>query len=277
MAIYGTAVRSSGFPVGERELRAMEVSLGRQAGSAPCLAQPDIAMGTQARVSESSWCSDLLAVVCDAELYNPERQSNCETAGWIADLYQRHGGAFLERLRGNFSIAIWNRQSRELLLAVDRFGVKRLSYAEQDSDIVFASQPRAILATGRVAKKVDLSAITDYLVYNAVPIPRTAFTGIRYLAPGQYLRWTEKGTSTQRYWDMSYPEDLRASEKALAGDLLERMEDAVRIVSNDLNVSKSGCFLSGGTDSSSIVGLLTRIRNAPVRAFSRRRPRCLAL
>ena len=268
MGIYGTAVRSQGCPIGDRELQAMALSLDRNPGKSGCFTLPDIGMGTCGRGSESIWCSDLSAVICDADLYNPERPPGCEAARWISELYRTYGISFLEHLRGSFSIALWDRQERELFLAVDRFGIKRLCYFEHGSGIVFASQPRGVLAGGRVAKEVDLSAVTDYLVYNVVPIPRAAFTGIRYLAPGQYLRFTAKDTSAKRYWNMSYPEDLRGSERNLAGDLLDRMENAVRVTSGDLNPAKSGCFLSGGTDSSSIVGLLTRTRHAPVHAFS---------
>jgi len=268
MGIYGTALRLQGSPAGDRELHAMAISLGQNPEKSACFTLPDIGMGTCGRGSESICCSDLAVVVCDADLYNPERPPGGESAKWIAELYRTYRRSLLEHLRGNFSIAIWDRQERELLLSVDRFGVKRLCYAEHGSGIVFASQPRGILASGRVAKEVDLSAVTDYLVYNVVPIPRTAFTGVRYLAPGQYLRFTAKGTSCQRYWNMSYPEDLHGSERNLAGDLLDRMENSVRVTSKDLNPAKSGCFLSGGTDSSSIVGLLTRTRRAPVHAFS---------
>jgi asparagine synthase (glutamine-hydrolysing) len=154
------------------------------------------------------------------------------------------------------------------MLAVDRFGIKRLAYAEDASGIVFASEPGAIFASGRVQKKVNLSAITEYLVYNVVPIPKTAFEGVSRVAPGEYVLWTEKGADKKRYWDMRYPEDGRDSPDALAKELLSRMETAVRVTAADLDLEKTGCFLSGGTDSSSIVGLLTQLHKPPVNAFS---------
>jgi asparagine synthase (glutamine-hydrolysing) len=151
---------------------------------------------------------------------------------------------------------------------VDRFGIKRLCHAQTDSSIIFASQASAILASRRIPKKVNLSASTDYFVYNVVPAPRTAFEGVTRIAPGECVLWREKDAQTKRYWDMHYPEDDHRSEHVLANELLSRMRDAVRVTSADLDLSKAGCFLSGGTDSSSIVGLTTQIHKVPVNAFS---------
>jgi asparagine synthase (glutamine-hydrolysing) len=269
MGIYGVVTRVDGAPIGEPELRAMGSSLGAVAKRAPFRAAAGIGLGTtRDSVSGSFWSSDELTVACDAELYNSERPRGCGAASWIADLYRAQGISLVERLRGDFSIAIWDARAEQLFLAVDRFGVKRLCYAERHSEIVFATQPRGVFASGRVARLVDLSAITDYLVYNVVPIPRAAFSGLCYVPPGCYLKWTKKGSTATRYWNMQYPEDLKGTERFQAESLLERMKDSVRIASSDLNFTKSGCFLSGGTDSSSIIGLVTQDSKNPVNAFS---------
>src|SRR5271165_3210002 len=154
------------------------------------------------------------------------------------------------------------------MLAVDRIGVKRLFYAECESEIIFATHPGAIFSSRRIPKKVNLSAIKDYFSYNVVPSPKTAFEGITKIAPGEQLLWTDKRKDTKRYWDVSYPEDARGSTQVLARELLTRMEEAVRVTSASVDLSHAGCFLSGGTDSSSIVGLLTQLYKPPVNAFS---------
>ena len=269
MGIYGIAVNRGGPIASQQGWRAMGRRLGATEVS-PTRVLPTVCMGAATRDSQSGalWSSDGLTIVCDAEICNPERPRHAGIARWIGDLYRTQGISLLERLRGSFSLAIWDAHSRELFLAVDRFGVKRLSYAELNSTILFASRSHAILATGRVSKEVDLSAITEYLVYNVVPIPRSAFKKILYLAPGQYLRRTDSATTVGTYWNMAYPEDLEGSERSLAHALLERMEESVSVASADIDPARSGCFLSGGTDSSSIVGLLSGKHKVPVNTFS---------
>lgn len=270
MSICGIAVRAGGRPVQEQELNAMRLRLASGLNKADARVVRDGGFCSSGSTS-SIWSCDSMLVACDMELCNLERPmetSATVTAEWIGGLYLSDGPSFVEKLRGAFSIAIWDRQARTLMLAVDRFGVQRLCYAVSDSGIVFAGQPSGILASGRIPKKASLSAITDYLVYNVVPIPKTAFEGITRVAPGQYVLWTDKGASTKVYWDMHYPEDARGSSHALAEELLSRMTDAVRVTSAQLDPGKTGCFLSGGTDSSSIVGLLTQSGKSPVNAFS---------
>lgn len=272
MSICGIAVQADGRPVQEWELNAMRLSRASGVDHAGSRVLPDVGICSIGPESFASfWSSDAVLVACDAELCGPGDPPNglkSTVAEWIADLYLASGPSFLERLRGAFSIAIWDRRAHTLMLAVDRFGVKQLCYALNGPEIVFSSRSSGILASGRIPKKPSLSAITDYFVYNVVPIPQTAFEGIHRVAPGQYVLWTEKGASTKVYWDMRYPEDARGTSRALAGELLSRMSDAVRATAAYLDPVKTGCFLSGGTDSSSIVGLLTQASESSVNAFS---------
>jgi asparagine synthase (glutamine-hydrolysing) len=267
MGIWGIAATNSDRPIDAHELEAMcSVPVGtpvvsRMFPQAGFCEFPGASSG-------ALWFSDRLIVACDADLHNPERAIDRGIAQWIAGLYLVHDDSFLHKLRGAFALAIWDQKNRTLLLAVDRFGIKRLCYAQTSSGIVFATQPSWILASRRVVKKVNLSAITDYLVYNVVPGPNTAFEGISRLTPGEYVLCTDNVASRKRYWDMRYPEDAQGSTPALADELSSRMEAAVRITSADLNLSKAGCFLSGGTDSSSIVGFLTQLHKTPANAFS---------
>jgi asparagine synthase (glutamine-hydrolysing) len=113
-----------------------------------------------------------------------------------------------------------------------------------------------------------LSAITDYFSYNVIPAPKTAFEGIQRVSPGEYLTWTEKVVGIRRYWDMTYSESARGTRGTLAQELLSGMRNAVSAASLGIDPSRTGCFLSGGTDSSSIVGLFTDVHKAPANAFS---------
>jgi len=269
MAIYGIATTVDGVPVTRRDLKAMRSCLAPYQAPEDGVVLPQVVLGSIAAAPSSAFCScEHLLVACDSELYSPVISSERNIAEAIAHLYLAEGPAFLHKLRGAFALAIWDDQTKVLMLAVDRFGIKRLCYAQTDSEIVFATQPSAIFASNRVQKNVDLSAVTEYLVYNVVPIPKTAFEDVARVAPGEYVLWTEARTTKTRYWDMRYPEDNRRSNHTLAEELLSGMEAAVRVTSADLNLSKTGCFLSGGTDSSSILGLLTGLYSPPVNAFS---------
>ena len=269
MAICGIATSPDGPIVTARDLEAMRATLGISKAAGNFSVLPHLAMGsTGAASSVDFYSSERLLVVCDTELCRLDRLPDSNAAEMIARLYLAEGPSFLGKLRGSFALAIWEHKARTLLLAVDRFGVKHLCYAERDSQMIFATRPRAIFASLRIPKNVDLSAITEYFVYNVVPIPKTAFAGVARVAPGEYVLWTDRGTSKSSYWDMRYPEDARQSTRTLGEELLSRMEAAVRMTSADLDLSKSGCFLSGGTDSSSILGLLTGIYAPPVNAFS---------
>jgi asparagine synthase (glutamine-hydrolysing) len=273
MAIFGIAVTRHGRPPESQELERMRQSFA----TATLDGQPMVKSehsGLAAVALSSVWSSARLSVACDVDLYN-ERElcqdsssTSSSSAELIGSLYQRYGVSFLDRLRGAFSIAIWDEAAQQLLLAVDRFGIKRLAYAVTDSEVVFATDPRGIFASGRHSRQVSLSAIVDYLVYNVVPIPQTAFEGISRVAPGEFITWSSAGMQRHRYWEMRYPEDATESTRTLALELAERMDEAVRVASADLDRSATGCFLSGGTDSSSILGLLTRRYGSSVHAFS---------
>ena len=268
MGICGVAV-DDGQPVSAHELEAMRLRLDVQPGEAKTRILKHVGLSSTSSANASLWSSDDLVVACESDLYNSgAAATNGSTAKFIGGLYREHGPSFLEKLRGAFALAIWDERCRSLMLAVDRFGIKRLSYAHNRSGLLFATTTGSIVASRRIQKKVNLSAITDYFCYNVVPAPKTAFEGISKVSPGEYLLWTGKEVRAKRYWDMHYSENARGTQRDLAEELLSRMKDAVSITSSGLDLSKTGCFLSGGTDSSSIVGLLTQLRSSPVNAFS---------
>ena len=267
MAFCGIAV-SRNDSVAVHEMDSMCLHLTSAEGQSESCTSPQVQLRITISKSSSILSSDDLLVACDTDLYNSDLNQYGSAANLISDYYRRHGISFLEKLHGAFSLAIWDVRLHSLILAVDRFGIKTLCYAERGSAIIFAPRSGAVLASGRIQAKVNLAAITDYLTYSVVPIPQTSFEGVRKVAPGEYLVWTEEGASSKRYWNMHYSEDAQGSPRELAHELFTRMNDAVRRASAGLDLLTTGCFLSGGTDSSSIVGLLTRQRSAPVNAFS---------
>jgi asparagine synthase (glutamine-hydrolysing) len=278
MAVCGIAVTREGRPVGSEEIDAMVSALAVRKGlMGEQHSNTDVGLAAISPTASSHmWKSEQVIVVCDADISNhdviTERiklpKSDANLAKLLGELYLQSGPEFLAELRGVFAIAIWDCRSKSLLLATDRFGVKPICYAATPSAIVFASQPRGILASGRIDKRVNSLAIVNYFNFSVVPAPLCVFEGITKIQPGNCLTWQNGLARTQQYWQMKYPEDAHVSDRRLARELLERMEEAVRLNSGDLPVSRLGCFLSGGTDSSSIVGLVTRLKKAPVKSVS---------
>ena len=278
MAVCGIAVTSEGRPVDSREIESMVSALVvRQGPVGERDTNAEVGLASLSPTQTASiWKSEQVIVACDADISNQhvitERvkplQGDANLAKVLAELYLQDGPEFLVQLRGLFAIAIWNCRSKSLLLATDRFGVKPLCYAATSKAIVFASQPRGVLASGRVAKRVNPLALVNYLNYTVVPAPLCAFDGITKLQPGSCLIWQNGVVRTHQYWQMKYPADAHAPNQELARELLDRMEEAVRLNLSDLSLTRLGCFLSGGTDSSSIVGLVTRLKKAPVKSVS---------
>jgi asparagine synthase (glutamine-hydrolysing) len=278
MAICGIAVSREASQVDALAVNWMVSALTVGKGwSLEQRAEPEIGVGaTSPTATTSVWNSEQVVAVVDADIYNreelraklPGMPSEVSSAHLLGQLYLELGWKFLEELRGVFAIALWDRRTKTLLLATDRFGVKPLCYSATSTAIVFASQSRGILASRRVSRTVNTKALLNYLNFTVVPAPLTAFEGITKLPPGNFLLWKGDVLRSGQYWEMRYPEDLRAREDTLARELLGRMEEAVRRTLIDVSDSRLGCFLSGGTDSSSIVGLATRVRKGPVTSVS---------
>jgi asparagine synthase (glutamine-hydrolysing) len=226
--------------------------------------------------SISLWDSAEVLAVCEANLSNEAElaadvgstAASGGKAALLAHLYGKHGPDFLPRLRGDFALALWDKSKRRLLLAVDRFAIRPLCYAVLPDGIAFASQPRGLFATGGVEKRVNRQAIVHYLNFTAVPIPESAFEGIIRLQLAEQVLWSSGQLQQGKYWEIKYAEKQGASLGHMADSLLAGMDEAVRVASAGVPDAQLGCFLSGGTDSSSVLGLLTRQRAAGVNSFS---------
>ncbi len=187
--------------------------------------------------------------------------------------YAAWGVDMVNRLRGMFAIALWDRDARRLLLVRDRFGKKPLHWCRVGNALVFGSEIKAILAWPGIDRSPDMTAIDDYLSLQYVPAPRTAFAAIRKL-PAAHLMVVEAGHGAagagevRRYWQLPRPDaaKIRRPAAQLAGELIERLTEAVRLrLISDVPL---GAFLSGGVDSSAIVALMSRLGAAPVKTFS---------
>lgn len=211
-------------------------------------------------------------IALDADLVNAEELLRSAPAGSgllgaLAHLYQAEGAAFVRRLRGGFALALWDRRRRSLLLAVDHFGLRRLHYSTEGRTTAFASRVSAARATAGRAPRVDQSAVYQYLNFGFVPAPETAFAGVRRVPPGYTLSVGAGHTKLEPFWDMTYVEARQREERA-ASAMYRLTHQAIAESLKGIAPKDAGAFLSGGTDSSTVVGLMARITGESVNTFS---------
>jgi asparagine synthase (glutamine-hydrolysing) len=216
-------------------------------------------------------------ITFNGEIYNyTEVRRDLERAGHatrggsdtevILGAYARWGAASLERLRGMFAFAIWDRRERRVFLARDRLGVKPLYVAQTPGGLLFASEVRALLGTGHVERRLDREGLEDYLAFGSVREPRTIVRGITMLPAGTFAVFDGREMRGERYWAPPLRVDRNMSARSAADETRRLLLDSValRLVS-DVPV---GIFLSGGMDSGATVALATQVAKAAVHTFT---------
>ena len=182
--------------------------------------------------------------------------------------YAALGPACLQLFRGMFAFAIWDRQEKELFVARDRMGVKPLYYYIDEKRFIFSSEVRAILATGYVQRKVNTDALADYLSYQSIGDPHSIIRGVDQLKAGYWMKIKDGRIRTEAYWDVTEKRtgfdmgDLQTVQGRIRELMLQSIER--RLVS-DVPV---GAFLSGGIDSSAVVGLMAEASSAKPNTFT---------
>jgi len=221
--------------------------------------------------TESVW------VVFNGEIYNYQElrdeleghghrfytSSDTET---IVHAYEQWGEDAFARLRGMFGIALWDRDTRTLLLARDRAGQKPLHYASRGGRLFFASEIKSLLAVRAVEPQLNLAALDHFLAFLYTPRDTSIFEGVHKLPPGHYLRWQDGRIDVRRYWQIGAEESFAGTEAEAVDALRAVLEDAVR--SHLISDVPLGAFLSGGVDSSAVVGMMARASARPVKTFS---------
>ncbi|RLG47570.1 MAG: asparagine synthase (glutamine-hydrolyzing) [Thermoproteota archaeon] len=187
-------------------------------------------------------------------------------AGILPHLYEEFGEGFVQKVRGEFAFAIWDEREQKLILGRDNAGCKPLYYFAQDDSLTFASEIKAILQDERYERRVSLDGLNCFLTYSYVPWPDTLFEGIKQVPPGHILVARPGKIELRSYWEFRYQHLKRQSEEYYAERLYELMEEAVRVRCEDLD--SIGSYLSGGLDSSTLVGLLATVTGRQVKTFS---------
>lgn len=233
----------------------------------------DLSTGSQPIYNEDR----TIVTVFNGELYNYKRlrsllkskghhlSTNSDTEV-IVHLYEDYGERFLDFLNGMFAIALWDNKKKTLILARDRLGEKPLHYSITDEGIMFSSEIKSILSSNKIKKEIDNEALYHYFSLICVPDPFTIFKNIRKLPPGHYLKYDNGKIEIRKYWDLVYEPDFNKSEDDFCRELRELMTNSVkdRLISD----VPLGAFLSGGIDSSIVVGLMSTLMDKPVKTFS---------
>jgi asparagine synthase (glutamine-hydrolysing) len=200
-----------------------------------------------------------IKVELEAEGYTFHTGTDTEV---LLALFEHKGQSCLDDLNGMFAFAIWDTQSKELFLARDRLGKKPLYYYEADGQFAFASEIKALSALPFLKKEIRPDAIKDFFAYQYIPDPKTIYRSVHKLAPGHWLKTDGKRTQTGQYWDLSFANPSTASPDELEAGLYDLIDDAVRLrMISDVPL---GAFLSGGVDSSAVVGLMAGHSSQPV-------------
>lgn len=186
----------------------------------------------------------------------------------FANLYSRFGYNFLESLRGKFSAAIFDLQTRKLMLFRDTFGETPMYYTFYDDGIVFSPELTAIVNYEENKREIDKIALGHYLSFGYVPAPRTIFKGVQKLPPACVLQYSLGSNATiSQYRDLaSIEECYNKDENVLLAESYEKIMDCVKIRLS--NLDKSGVLLSGGLDSGTIAAFLTKALDEDITAFS---------
>jgi asparagine synthase (glutamine-hydrolysing) len=234
-----------------------------------------VGLGMQARFDGQQLVRSARALVaCDADLLNARELADGLGADpaqpgalLLCALYEKYGEQFVERLRGGFALLIWDLVERRLIAAVDPFGIKRLAWYDDGKTLLVASRADALRA-GASGLRINPRAVANVLNFSVNITPETIFTGVRRLPPGTRLLASARQTREDCYWDLRYGAGRDGNEGRLSRELESILERSVADHCADQPSAQIGSFLSGGTDSSTVVGLMTRAKGAPVHAFS---------
>lgn len=227
-----------------------------------------------------SGCDGAVTIVFNGEIYNyRELQRELESRGHqfkshsdtetIVHAFEEYGAGCVEHLRGMFAFAIWDTRTRTLFIARDRVGKKPLYYTTRGGGLIFGSELKSLREHPEFRSDLNIEALDAYLTFGYVPDPLTIFRDVHKLPPGNYLTFKDGDAPVEQYWDFPYEhaqQNPARSEDECLEELRELLDEAVRLrMEADVPL---GAFLSGGVDSSAVVGLMARHATQPVKTFS---------
>ena len=247
-----------GVAIGNRRLSIIDIGDGHQ---------PFVSDDGKIAVVQNGEIFNYIELAADLRAQGVQLRTASDTEV-ILRLYEREGISFLSKLNGMFAIAIDDAREDAMYLVRDRIGVKPLYVADDGTRVIFASEIKAMLpftSASRGLDAVDLEAIHHYLTFNYIPAPWTVWQGIRHVMPGTWMKFTRSGVTTHRWWHLADQHERDHGFGEWAEEFMTILDDATRIrLRADV---PWGAFLSGGVDSSTIVGLMARHVQRPVKTF----------
>ena len=194
--------------------------------------------------------------------YSFSSESDTET---ILYAYQEWGEDCVNKLRGMFAFAIWDKTKETLFMARDRLGIKPLFYSDYNGVLYFSSEIKAIVADPDFPRDIDEKALVSYFTLSYIPAPMTIYKNINKLLPGHTLTWKNGSYVVKKYWDLHFVPDRNKSEDDFVDEFMSIFKDSVeKHMISDVPI---GAFLSGGVDSSAIVALMSGATNESVKTF----------
>lgn len=190
-------------------------------------------------------------------------QTRCDTEVVLLALHQWGLEGALRRFNGMFAFGHWDPSSRTMTLVRDRLGVKPMYYCADSECLVFASELRALEQWSRMPREIDHEAVDLYVGYEHVPAPRTMWRGVHKLEPGSWLQWRDGVVTVRRWWELEYSGHI-APTRSLddwADELRSRLRRATQL--RMISDAPLGALLSGGIDSSAVVGLMADLGHTP--------------
>jgi len=266
--IYG--ICEPGVPIQASPLEAMAQPANGKGRTVPPIGSDGVLFAATLGVTLPSLAAahgSLVAIdadLCGSRASSKEVESGAgngaiSTAELVAVLYARHGLDFIERLDGAFSLALWDPQLQRLVLAIDRFGFKTLYWSHEGRRIVFSSRLTRVVHANH-DDEVDPEAVMQYLVHTVIPAPLTIYKGIERLEPGTLLVYERGQVRKTRYWDLNYEEARGDGVGQWSEELRECMRHAVHSHLAGCEPERTGAYLSGGTDSSSVVAFASELQ-----------------
>lgn len=212
----------------------------------------------------------LKAVITGAPRFqNRDLQKLAEESGLNAALlkgYLRLGTGILSRIDGGFSLAIVNEEKNSAVIAIDRLGIGTLAYVADKNGLTFATEPQTVISQGGFSPEIDPQGLFNYLYFHMIPSPGSIYRKVRKLQPGEMIEFDNGHLRHYFFRSIAYRENSDFSFESYKKSLLNGLDDAVANCIDD--ETPTGCFLSGGLDSSTVTGVLRKLKGSRIDAFS---------
>ena len=183
----------------------------------------------------------------------------------VSSLFSQNGAEIFRKFNGHFVVVIYDVKENQLTLVRDHFGVEPLYYYLDQDSIIFCSQPLFLLEHGIIPKQLNYKGLFTYFLFNYSPLKDTIISNLFKLRPAHSLLWRDGKTEMERYWYLSFQQEEEKDESYYVENILYLLRDAISI---RLDEGRPGAFLSGGMDSSSVVGLASPMLNQKLNTFS---------